>query len=189
MIEILNAYARRFPDERGTIDRIFAIIDEASGDITQRSTVPAHITASVIILQGEAMLTIWHPHLQAWLQPGGHIDPGEDPLTAALREATEETGMTCDLHTWHNRNGPNRNGYDANTCPYDVDLLPVPANARKGEPDHWHIDFRYVMTPRPGVPLIEAELPTACFRFGDIGPVSPSLARLGDKLKRDFHGR
>jgi ADP-ribose pyrophosphatase len=26
--------------------------------------------------------------------PGGHIDPGEDPLTAARRELYEETGMT-----------------------------------------------------------------------------------------------
>ena len=30
-----------------------------------------------------------------WLTfPGGHIDEGEDPLTAALREAKEETGLS-----------------------------------------------------------------------------------------------
>lgn len=180
IIETLKTYAARFPDERATIDRIVAMIGEASGDTMQRATMPAHVTASVIILQGEAMLTIWHPHLQGWLQPGGHIDPGEDPLTAALREAREETGLTCDLHAWHGEH----------PIPYDVDLLPVPANARKAEPDHWHIDFRYVMTPRSGAPMIEPELLTACFRFRDIGPVSPSLARLGDKLQKDFrHGR
>lgn len=173
--ETLKTYAVRFPDERGTIDRIQVMLAETQGDITQRATVPAHVTASVIILQGDAMLTIWHPHLQSWLQPGGHIDPGEDPLTAALREAREETGLTCDLHAWHKDFA----------VPYDIDLLPVPANARKGEPDHWHIDFRYVMVPRVGVPAIEPELATACFRFGDIGAVSPSLARLGDKLQRE----
>ncbi len=177
--DALTVYADRFPDEGGTIGRIRTMLAETAGDVTQRGTVPAHVTASVIILQGAAMLTIWHPHLQAWLQPGGHIDFGEDPLTAALREALEETGLTCDLHAWH--------GTDA--CPYDIDLLPVPANARKGEPDHWHIDFRYLMVPRAGVAAIEPELPTACFRFGDIGSVSPSLARLGDKLQKDFHDR
>lgn len=29
-----------------------------------------------------------------WIQPGGHIDENEDALTAAIREAKEETGIT-----------------------------------------------------------------------------------------------
>lgn len=174
---ILSAYARRFPDERTTIDRIMAMIAEIPFDLTTRSTVPAHVTASVVILQGGAMLTIWHPHLKAWLQPGGHIDPGEEVLVAALREAREETGVTCDLHAWHG----------ASNLPFDIDLLPVPANPRKGEGAHWHIDFRYLMTPRPGVAVAEPELATACFRFGDIGTVSPDLARLVEKLERHIH--
>lgn len=29
-----------------------------------------------------------------WSIPGGHIDEGEDPLTAAIREVQEETGIT-----------------------------------------------------------------------------------------------
>lgn len=33
-----------------------------------------------------------------WEFPGGHIDPGEDPLTAALREFGEETGLTLPEH-------------------------------------------------------------------------------------------
>ncbi len=28
-----------------------------------------------------------------WLAPGGHIDPGENPFEAVLREAKEETGL------------------------------------------------------------------------------------------------
>lgn len=34
-----------------------------------------------------------HKRLAIWLQPGGHVDAGEAPLAAALREATEETGL------------------------------------------------------------------------------------------------
>jgi len=29
-----------------------------------------------------------------WCLPGGNVDPGEDPLTAAHRELLEETGLT-----------------------------------------------------------------------------------------------
>ena len=31
-----------------------------------------------------------------WLTPGGHLDPGEDHLTAAVRELFEETGMSVE---------------------------------------------------------------------------------------------
>lgn len=38
-------------------------------------------------------------HTAAWQMPQGGIDKGEDPRTAALRELTEETGVTPDLVT------------------------------------------------------------------------------------------
>ncbi|ACU53867.1 NUDIX hydrolase [Acidimicrobium ferrooxidans DSM 10331] len=28
-----------------------------------------------------------------WAPPGGHVDPGEDPVAAAIRELAEETGV------------------------------------------------------------------------------------------------
>lgn len=31
-----------------------------------------------------------------WIGPGGHIDAGEDPLAAAIREVREETGVELD---------------------------------------------------------------------------------------------
>jgi putative (di)nucleoside polyphosphate hydrolase len=36
-------------------------------------------------------------HVEAWQMPQGGIDPGEDPLTAALRELEEETGVAREL--------------------------------------------------------------------------------------------
>ncbi|MGH3820933.1 MAG: NUDIX domain-containing protein, partial [Pseudonocardiaceae bacterium] len=32
-----------------------------------------------------------------WMLPGGHVEPDENPAEAALREVTEETGLTARL--------------------------------------------------------------------------------------------
>ena len=75
-----------------------------------------------------------HKRLGIWLQPGGHVDPGEEPASAALREAGEETGLGVRF-----RGGVPRL--------FHVDVHP----AAKG---HTHLDLRYALEaddeePRP----------------------------------------
>ncbi len=173
-IETLKAYAAAFPDEAEMARRSIDLLRQSSGDMMARSTVPAHITASLIILSGDAMLTIWHPYLKMWIQPGGHVDPGEDTRTATLREAKEETGLVCDLDNWHKDR----------LIPYDIDCLPVPENPLKGEEAHHHIDFRYLLIPRPDTPVAVAELEVRYISLADLGAQTPSLARLAIKLKK-----
>ena len=67
----------------------------ARPDGCERACVPGHITASALVISedGRALLTL-HPRFGRWLQLGGHCEGGDaDILTAALREATEESGI------------------------------------------------------------------------------------------------
>jgi 8-oxo-dGTP pyrophosphatase MutT (NUDIX family) len=103
------------------------------------------------------VLLRWHQRQHAWLQVGGHADPGEtDPLAIALREAEEETGLT-DLVPWP----------DAQLR--HVVIVPVPASGR--EPAHEHADLRFVLATRTP-DAARAETPDAPLRW-----LSPREAR------------
>jgi 8-oxo-dGTP pyrophosphatase MutT (NUDIX family) len=68
----------------------------ARPDACQRACVPGHITASALVLDHtgrNAALTL-HPRLGRWVQLGGHCEDADtDIAAAALREATEESGI------------------------------------------------------------------------------------------------
>jgi 8-oxo-dGTP pyrophosphatase MutT (NUDIX family) len=56
-----------------------------------------HFTATGFVIQGDRTLLHWHQRLEAWMPPGGHIEPHEDPIQAVLREIREETGVTAEI--------------------------------------------------------------------------------------------
>lgn len=68
----------------------------ARADACLRACEPGHITASTLVLddsRGRVLLTL-HPRLGRWVQLGGHCeDTDHDIVAAALREATEESGV------------------------------------------------------------------------------------------------
>jgi 8-oxo-dGTP pyrophosphatase MutT (NUDIX family) len=123
------------PSEAADLARVRERI--AAGDPWNRST-PLHVTASALIVHppSERVLLRWHARQQAWLQVGGHGDPGEtDPLLIAIREGLEETGLD-DLLGWP----------DGDVV--HVAVVPVPPN--RHEPAHEHADVRFVLaTQRP----------------------------------------
>ena len=80
-------------------------------------------------------LLVHHRKLDKWLQPGGHCDPGETALEAALRETWEETGVSASALS------PNRL--------FDIDIHRIPARA--DAPAHLHYDARYILVAEPGI--------------------------------------
>ena len=92
--------------------------------------VPGHITGSCFIVDPASGRVLLHHHrrLDRWLQMGGHVEPGESAIEAALREGREESGLD-DLVL-------------LNDGAFDIDVHEIPA--AKGEPDHSHFDVRYV---------------------------------------------
>jgi len=54
-------------------------------------------TSAVFIVRDAKILLILHRNLGKWLPVGGHIELDEDPETAALREAKEESGLDVEL--------------------------------------------------------------------------------------------
>jgi 8-oxo-dGTP pyrophosphatase MutT (NUDIX family) len=109
-------------------ERIYSILDYENP--FKRSNKLGHITASGLIIYNNKVLLIFHPSIKKWFQPGGHIDDGELPIDAAIREVYEETGFVC---------VPDSKDLE----PIDIDIHEIPANPKNGEDAHLHIDLLY----------------------------------------------
>jgi 8-oxo-dGTP pyrophosphatase MutT (NUDIX family) len=147
---MLSRYRPLGEAEHRDVERVRALV--AAGTDPWDRSLPLHLTASALVVdpRGGTVLLRWHQRQQAWLQVGGHGDPGEtDPLAIALREAREETGL-ADLAPWP----------DAQLR--HVAVVSVPAG--RGEPAHEHADLRFVFaTQAPGA--ARAENPGAPLRW------------------------
>ncbi len=110
---------------------------ERLDDPFDESADPTHVTASAIVVGRRGVVLHRHRRLHRWMQPGGHVDPGETPAEAALRESFEETGLELSHPS-------------AGAELLHVDVHP----AARG---HVHLDLRYLLwaqdadpAPAPG---------------------------------------
>jgi 8-oxo-dGTP pyrophosphatase MutT (NUDIX family) len=99
------------------LSRLVSPCDEHAG--------PIHVTASGIVVGRQGTVLHLHKRLGIWMQPGGHIDPGETPDAAARREATEELGLAVA----HPETGPRLIHLDVHVAALG----------------HTHLDLRYLL--------------------------------------------
>ena len=94
------------------------------------SCLEGHLTSSVLVIDfaGERALLTLHARLGRWLQLGGHLDGDGNLAGSALREAIEESGID-DLHI--------------DPRPIDLDVHEIPAHG--DEPEHLHLDTRFLV--------------------------------------------
>jgi 8-oxo-dGTP pyrophosphatase MutT (NUDIX family) len=94
-IALLREWKAPSLDQDSLRHAVSAFLD-ARDDACRRECVPGHITASALVLDdsGSRVLLTLHPRLGRWVQLGGHCEPDDDDIVAAaLREATEESGV------------------------------------------------------------------------------------------------
>ena len=96
-----------------------------------------HFTVAVFVVRKEKVLLHWHRKLGKWLPPGGHIERGELPDDAAVREVFEEPGLHCKLV------GERREDV---TDPVQLHR-PAGVQLENIGPNHQHIDLIYFAKP------------------------------------------
>jgi 8-oxo-dGTP pyrophosphatase MutT (NUDIX family) len=136
--DAIVAHEPQDPREARSRQLTLSLLDWLPAPLDQEAD-PAHVTGSAIVLdQAGRVLLHRHKRLGVWLQPGGHLDPGENAAEAAVRETLEETGLAA----LHPATGP--------------DLVHV--DVHEGPRGHVHLDLRYLLladggasfSPAPG---------------------------------------
>jgi 8-oxo-dGTP pyrophosphatase MutT (NUDIX family) len=94
-ISILTGWRPADPAQDSLRHAVLAFV-HGRPDACRRECAAGHVTASALVLDhtcSRVLLTL-HPRLGRWVQLGGHCDDDDaDVVAAALREATEESGV------------------------------------------------------------------------------------------------
>jgi 8-oxo-dGTP pyrophosphatase MutT (NUDIX family) len=132
---LVETHEARDGRELASKARFLAELDRLASPC-DRDADPVHVTASAVVVGPRGTVLHRHRRLGRWLQPGGHVDAGESPAQAAVRETLEETGLVVS----HPAGRP------------ELVHLDVHAAA-----DHVHLDLRFLLvapdrdpSPSPG---------------------------------------
>ncbi|MGV9211376.1 NUDIX hydrolase [Micromonospora sp. RB23] len=139
-VTLLEGWQPTSPAAAEARDRTLALL--AAGPIAMsRQHRPGHVTASALVLDptGARVLLCLHAKFSRWVQLGGHCEPVDRTLVAAaLREATEESGIT---------------GLRIDPVPIDIDVHEVQC---QGGSRHYDVRFA-VVAPADAVEQVSDE--------------------------------
>jgi 8-oxo-dGTP pyrophosphatase MutT (NUDIX family) len=130
LIELLKNYFPISEEEKKYKVRMldFIIRHENCFD---RSLESGHITASAWLLNKKTShaLLMHHTKLNIWVQLGGHCDGDFNPLAVAIKEASEESGLSSIVPVQEKI--------------FDIDIHLIPKN--KNQKSHYHYDVRFLL--------------------------------------------
>ena len=154
----LDSYRPEDARDAVVLQRVRAFV--TGPEAFRRANPVGHVTASAIVVRSgfPAFLLVRHAKLGGWLQPGGHVEPEDDStFAAAVREATEETGLK-------------RFEMPIGEAILDLDVHAIPELGP--EPAHLHFDVRHLLVAPVGAVPVPA---ASWFSHDEI----PSLDRDG----------
>jgi 8-oxo-dGTP pyrophosphatase MutT (NUDIX family) len=157
--------------ERRDIERFLGEVARLA-DPFDRHADPVHVTGSGFVVGSRGVVLLHHLKFAMWVQPGGHLDPGETPWDAARREVSEETGLDVEF----------LGGAPELT---HVSVHDVPDG-------HTHLDLRYLFDGGDADPSPPADESQDVYWFSwpdAIATAEPSLTRILSHLAARFSGR
>ena len=145
----------------------------------ERTNLSGHFTASSLIFnpKTEKIILTHHRKLNKWFQLGGHCDGVENLLIPAMQEAREESGLK-------NISFSSLSQSKDIPLPIDFDIHVIPA--RLNEPEHLHLDVRFLLeTNEETLNISHESLALKWFSIKEARQVSAeeSLLRLLDKFE------
>ena len=105
-------------------------------------------TVAIFVVRDAKVLVILHRKLGKWLPLGGHVELDEEPESAALREAREESGL--DVELLGERPPTTEPGTRALIAPRFLDIHRI-------SDTHEHIGMIYFARPKAGALALAAE--------------------------------
>jgi 8-oxo-dGTP pyrophosphatase MutT (NUDIX family) len=137
-VAVLSGWTATSAGADAARERTLKLLTDGPAAMT-RAHRAGHLTASAMIVGADGrVLLCLHGRMNMWMQVGGHCEPGDRTLAAAaLREATEESGLS---------------GLRLDRDPIDVDIHAVrcsPGDGSAARPS-FHFDVRFVAFARPG---------------------------------------
>ena len=151
------------------------LLADPADPLSRNSFEPGHLTAGAFAVADGNVLMVHHRRLGIWIEPGGHIDPGDETLAmAAARELLEETGVAANL---------------VDDGIFDIDVHEIPA--APGEPAHRHFNVSYLFEAEmTEVVAADEVLDAAWVPFDLVGELTAdsavlrAVAKLGERYRR-----